>query len=236
MKITGRVLLTVGLMLGATAAYAQDQDAIPEPMEPSMTTQPGDPTYAPILRTGPGTEHLRTPMGVSLQVGGGVTNFVSESTREGTDVGGYWDVRAVVGTRSFVALELAYLGQAQDIQAPGLDPDAYLLGNGVEGALRLQAPFALAGRYLLAPFGFVGLGWTRYDLANDDFNTSAVANDDNVLTVPLGAGVAFGYQGFVADARFTYRPTFDDDRLFPAGDDFADLQNWAVGAMVGYEF
>lgn len=239
--------IALGAILAApTAVLAQDEEPIGEPAEPlpeateplPEPTEPIDDPGTPFIQRGAGTEHLRTPMGVAVQLGGGVSNFISEETRDRTNVGGHWDVRVTVGTRSLVGLDLAYVGSAYDIHFgdQGLDPDAAIVGNGAEGALRLQAPLSLGTGYLLQPYAFGGLGWVRYDVVNADFNTSPVAEDDNVLTVPLGAGVGFGYRGFIADARFTYRPVFDDDRLFPAGEDFADLQTWNVGLTLGYEF
>ena len=54
----------------------------------------------------------------------------------------------------------------------------------------------------------------------------------------MGAGFALAYKGFVFDARFRYRQTFDDDSLFPVVSESgkADLQNWSVGGLLGYEF
>jgi hypothetical protein len=213
--------VTCGLILaGGGGAYAQEEVEL----APTVTRQPG-------------TEHLRTPFGTSIQLGGGVTNFISETTRDATNVGGYWDVRAVLGTRTYAALELAYVGNAQDIEAVGLDPNAYLMGNGAEGALRLQMPF-MSQDVMMAPFAFAGIGWMHYSVVNDDFNTSLVRGSDDIGTVPLGAGFAVGYRGFIADARFTYRQAFDDDNLFPVISESgeADLQSWAVGMMVGAEF
>jgi hypothetical protein len=175
-------------------------------------------------------------MGTSVQVGGGVTNFSSERTRALTEIGGFWDVRAIFGTRSFAALEVAYVGSAGDISAPGLDPDAVLVGNGAEADLRLQYPLMVGDTYM-APFAFGGVGWTRYNIINDSFNTSVVRDKNDVLTIPFGGGVAAGYRGFIADLRFTYRQTFNDE-LFPVASESgqSDLQNWAAGAMLGVEF
>ena len=184
-----------------------------------------------------GREHLYTSRGVSVQGGGGVTNFTSGATRDLTDVGGYWEVRTVLGTRRFAALEAAYVGNAQNIQARGLDPNASLVGHGAEGDLRLQLPLDVH-TVLIEPFAFGGVGWLRYGVVNDNFNTSIVNNVDNVMTVPFGAGIALGYRGLMVDARFTYRQTFDDDNLFPVagGSRWADLQAWAAGLMLGFEF
>src|SRR4030095_59898 len=51
-----------------------------------------------------------SPCQVSLTVGGGVADFVTSSTRAQTDIGGSWDARLTVGTRSVIALEAGYMG------------------------------------------------------------------------------------------------------------------------------
>jgi hypothetical protein len=231
MKLTRNIGITLGVFLAGSAA-AVAQEPFEEPALP-----PEEPE-APIIRRGPGAEHLRTPMGTSIQLGGGVRNFLTEETRDVTGVGGYWDVRAAIGTRSFVGLELAYVGNAQNIEAPGLSPDAALVGHGAEGAIRLQAPLVLQDRFYLSPFVLGGIGWLRYGIVNDDAAASPVAANDNVLTVPLGVGIGFGYRGFIADARFTFRPTFNED-LIPAtatDEDFTRLHSWGAGVTLGYEF
>jgi hypothetical protein len=190
----------------------------------------------PTVTRGYGQEHLHTPMGTSIQVGGGYTNFSSQRTRDLTSPGGYWDARAVVGTRTAVGLELAYVGSARSITAAGLDPDAILIGNGAEADLRLQAPLLSMSGMLVEPFLFGGVGWVRYSVRNDSFNNSIVKQNDNVGTLPFGGGLALGSHGFMLDLRFTYRQTFNED-LFPVPSQSgkADLQNWSAGAMLGFE-
>jgi hypothetical protein len=190
----------------------------------------------PTVTRKPGMEHIRSTIGTALQLGGGVTNFSSQRTRDLTNVGGYWDVRAVMGTRAPLALEVAYVGNAQDIKAPGLDPNAALLGNGAEADLRLQAPLVTPAGLLVEPFVFGGGGWQHYSVVNDSTNTSVVHESNDVATVPFGAGIAMGWRGLMLDARFTYRETFNDN-LFPVASESgrSDLQNWAAGLMIGYE-
>src|SRR6187431_2484717 len=69
------------------------------------------------------------PTGVAFQVGGGVTGFSRQATRDTFGTGGYWDARAILGSRSFLGVELAYVGSARDATANGLTGGA-LLGNG----------------------------------------------------------------------------------------------------------
>ena len=146
--------------------------------------------------------------GFGMSIGAGVTGFVDEDMREATDPGGTWDVRVAGGTRLPVTVELAYVGSAQAIDAIGLDPDAILFGNGFEGAARLNL---LAGA--ARPYFVVGAGWTRYELTNAETNTSSVNGRDDVLTLPIGAGVSYRFDPLVLDARVVVRPTFDNELL-----------------------
>jgi hypothetical protein len=98
--------------------------------------------------------------------------------------------------------------------------------------LRLQYPYE-AGAWLVEPFAFGGIGWSRLSLED---GPPGVRGDDDVGVVPFGAGLTLGYRGLLVDARFTYRATFDEDLALAAAGGDADLQGWAVGASIGYEF
>lgn len=165
----------------------------------------------------------------ALQLGGGVTNFIGDGAQDLTDFGGTWDVRVAIGTRQIVGLEVAYVGAAFDVD--GASDDAYLLGNGAELLLRLNAPIERGGGGLVEPYLLGGVGWTDWTVANDDTDALGLGRD-SVMTLPLGAGVATVLAGYVIDARFMYRPAFDED-LFGAG---VDLGRWSVTAHVGREF
>jgi hypothetical protein len=176
------------------------------------------------------------PTGLAFQVGGGVTGFSRQATRDTFGTGGYWDARGIVGSRSFLGAELAYLGSARDASAGGLTGNAALLGNGAEVAVRVNLPIEQE-RLLLEPFVFGGVGWTYYQVVGEDSNSSNVKDHANALSIPFGAGFAAAYNHFIVDARFTYRPVFDD-KLVPltSGDrDHEDLQNWSAGLTLGYE-
>lgn len=177
-------------------------------------------------------QRLAPKVGVGLLVGGGFQDFTGNNIRGVTGSAGYWNARVVLGTRQFVGFEGAYIGTAQDISALGLASNAMLISNGAEGALRVNVPIA-NGRSLIEPFGFVGAGWSRFHVARSATNTSDIATNDDVLTVPYGAGLALGYAGFMADARFTYRSTFYEDLLRTTG---GGLDNWSVGGQLGFEF
>ena len=105
----------------------------------------------------------------------------------------------------------------------------------LEGNFRLNAPF-LVNETLIEPFGFIGLGWSHYYLSSLQGQIVTVRSDD-VGTIPMGAGLAFAYHGFLAEARFTYRPTWGSSGFVLANDGRTfDLDSWNVGAMVGFEF
>jgi hypothetical protein len=102
----------------------------------------------------------------------------------------------------------------------------------VEGALRVNIPL-VQGRSIVEPFGFVGLGWQHYSITNTNTAVSDVNDSDDVMTVPYGGGLEFGYGSFLADARFTYRQTYYNNLLRTTG---GNLNNWGVAGQVGFQF
>ncbi len=133
---------------------------------------------------------------------------------------------------------MAYVGSAREIKAGGVSNNAALVGNGAEAVARGNLPLSV-GSTLVTPYLFGGVGWTYYQVANNNGpNMSGIKDHANALTVPFGTGVSVSYDHFVADARFTYRVTADDKLVPMSGgsDDHLDLQNWSAGATVGYEF
>jgi hypothetical protein len=218
------------------------QPMAPEPLPPPLVEPlPGEPMPGATTTTPTSTEPVvvvpERERQFALMVGGGVVNFTEDLIQESTDVGGYWDARFAWGTRQIIGVEAAYVGAAHNIDRLGLDPDASLVRNGLEGNLRVNIPIIDRDSALFEPFVFGGVGWSRYNLINEDFNTSDVTDGDDIVTVPLGLGLAAGGKGFIFDARFTYRPTFNDD-LFDVDllDTDDSLNQWSVGAMLGYEF
>jgi hypothetical protein len=175
------------------------------------------------------------PTGLGLQLGGGVTAFTRQDARDRFGTGGYWDLRAVLGTDSFIGAELAYVGSARAVDASGVTGNAALLGNGAEAVARANLPLS-SGALRVTPFVFGGVGWTYYNIVNSDANTSGIKDHANALAIPFGAGVGLTYAHVNIDARFTYRAVFDDN-LVPTGsnNDSLDLQNWSGGLTLGYE-
>lgn len=169
-----------------------------------------------------------TEMGISVLVGGGPTGFMEIDSRQLTDVGGGWDARLTLGTRSVLGIELGYIGAAQNITAAGLDADAYLLKNGAEAAAHLSILNGPVQPYLLA-----GVGWTNYRLTNDSFNNTPIPNADNMAHFPLGVGVGVHLRGLVLDGRGVIRPVAGDNLLDSSG---GKLHTWEGKLMAGWEF
>jgi len=219
--------LALSGLFAAAPALAQQAEA-----EPNIPTSESTPT---VSRAGSLAATPVVPTGFAFQVGGGVTAFSRQQTRDTFGTGGYWDARAILGSRSFLGAELAYIGSARDATATGLS-GGRLLGNGAEAAGRVNLPIEQQ-RLLVEPFLFGGVGWTYYQIVNADSNSSNIKGHANALSIPFGAGVSAAYNHFTVDARFTYRSVFDD-KLVPltGGDrDHEDLQNWSAGLTVGYE-
>jgi hypothetical protein len=175
-----------------------------------------------------GDAGLLTPVGEYVLFGGGVSDFTDDAVKDRYDIGGAWDLRLGLGSRFYVGGEVAYVGSAQ--RGEGSTPD--LLSNGAEGVLRLQYPY-VRGEWLVEPFAFGGIGWRRLSLQDAP---AGLKDSDDVGVVPFGAGVTLGHGRFLVDARFTYRTSFDEDLAFAAGERPANLEQWAVGASLGYEF
>jgi hypothetical protein len=175
------------------------------------------------------TEQWR-PTGFGLQLGGGVTQFESEAVRDLVNVGGGWDARLTYGMRSVLGMEAAYVGSAQTLSASNFPSDSYLLGNGGELALRLNLPVE-GVTWSLVPFVLLGVGWNHYQAI--DLGESTLMHDsDDVLTIPVGAGLSIAYSGLILDARLTHRQTLDDELFVNA----AGMHAWTAGIHIGREF
>ena len=222
---------------GGSAPAAATVTAPPAPVEAGAAPLPISPQspYGPQHRPRRPQDYQ---LGVGMMFGGGVTDFASPTVREMTGTGGAWDVRLVFGQREVLALETAYVGSAHYISASGLDTDAMLVSNGAEGVLRLNIPVIDHGS-IIEPFGFVGLGWSRYELTQTAYNRSSISTVDNVMEVPYGAGLTMGSDGFLVDIRFTYRTTYYDNMMRLASSTTGDnmrLDSWSLGAHIGFEF
>lgn len=212
---------------------------IPEPA-PTAAPPSAPPAYAPIAQIPPSTPQpvrSRPPsrIGIETTVGAGAIGFIDQTARDATQTGASWDARMTFGSRLPIALEAAYIGSAQNIEALGLSTSSVLLGNGAEGTLRINIT-----RSRVQPYLFGGVGWTHYSLTNSQTNTSSVLTKDDVGTVPLGAGLSARLGGFfILDIRGTYRATFGGDMfqgLAVGSDNSNAMQSWNAAGRVGVEF
>jgi hypothetical protein len=189
-------------------------------------------------------DHLVTDMGVGVLIGGGSMNRLTDREANATSTGGTWHLRGVIGTRSFLAAEVAYLGAATPVAA-GIDvveEDAILMSNGGEANLRGQIPIPVGmdEDVMVAPFLTAGVGVQAHDLVrtDTDLTDDGAIGDDVTFHLPVAGGLAVATEGFIADARVSYRPAIANDRnVFgePTAFDNA-LDELAVTGSIGVEF
>ena len=225
----------------AEAEPAAEPPAPPPPPAPKLVPvakapPPPAPTIPPVtIVPPPAVDKPKGPasvVGIEATLGGGAIGFIDERSRAVAGTGGSWDARLLFGSRLPIAVEGAYVGSAQSIDALGLSTNSILLGNGLEGTLRVNLT-----RGRIQPYLFGGAGFTHYQLSNTSTNTSSVLAGDDVGTVPLGAGITARLGGsFIVDARGTYRATFDDDMLRATAASNNSMQSWNASARVGFEF
>jgi hypothetical protein len=219
----------------------QPAPAAPPPAPPAPPPPPVAPMplpYTPIAVVPPPepASALRPPskIGMEATVGAGAIGFIDESARNATQTGASWDARLMVGSRLPIALEGAYIGSVQNIQALGLNTDSLLLGNGVEGTVRVNLT-----RARVQPYLFGGVGWTHYQLTNTVANTSSISDKDDIGTLPLGAGLSARVgRAVILDVRGTYRATFADDMMKATSlnGNSSSMQTWNAAGRVGFEF
>ena len=162
-------------------------------------------------------------------------SFGSSQMQSLTRAGGYWDVRLVLGLRRVLAVELAYLGTANPVLPPAVETRGSLVDNGAEVNLRINIPFiSRDGSYLL-PYALAGVGWQHYRVVNSD-DTGMLARGDDLLSIPVGAGLTIGHRHLYLDTRFTYRFTQYEDLIPANGRTNEELRHWAFGGNFGYVF
>ena len=178
-----------------------------------------------------------TDFGIGLSVGGALNGFTDNEVNDFTEVGGGWEGRLTVGTRSIIGFEAAYIGTANEVDALGLDNDSILLANGVEGLARLNLlGFTGLGNDAalgIQPFVAAGAGYKHYEVVNEDFNTSAIDGEGDVLEIPLEGGLSYMSNGFLIEARGSFKPVVEESNMF--GNE-APLHNWGATLRVGTEF
>jgi hypothetical protein len=118
------------------------------------------------------------------------------------------------------------------VDALGLDEDAVLLSNGLEGALRLNLTADMAWQ----PYILGGVGWKHYNVTNTDVNTSDIRDDADALTIPVGVGLSYRYRNLVADVRGNLRPSLVEDLTASGDENDAALHTYSAHLNVGFEF
>ena len=117
----------------------------------------------------------------------------------------------------------------------GISTKSDLIGNGGEGDIRLQLP-----DIFVRPYVFAGLGWMHYSVTDYNTNTTRLAKTDDVMTVPLGAGLTLRAPfGGTFDVRGTFRAAYYDNifnGLYAGTGANAHLHTWNVDARLGWEF
>jgi len=175
---------------------------------------------------------LNSELGFALEAGGGVYGFIDPAMRDVADVGGLWNARAILGTRTIVGVEVAYVGTASGIQALGLDDSAVLVAQGAEGAFR----FNLMHRRI-EPYVFLGVGFKHYQLMNVSNNTSSVENSEDVVELPVGGGLDYHLTEHLnLTGRLTVRAALDHELVGGGGRDAPQLHTLAGDVRLGWMF
>lgn len=236
-KLLGLAFAAAALLVAgpATAQDYDDDEEIVEPVEQEPIAEPVD-IDEPYDEPSPVVERDRantlTPFGMGVTIGGGPTGFTDGDFNDFVDVGGGWEGRLAFGTRTMLGFEAAYIGTANGLDTFGVEDDAILLSNGVEGVFRLNLSTTQVQPYVLA-----GAGWKHYEIENTNVNTSNLQDSDNVIEFPLGAGLGYRYNRFIADVRGTFRPAVDDELMrSEVAQDENELHTWRAAANIGFEF
>jgi hypothetical protein len=174
--------------------------------------------------------------GFAVSIGGGVDDFVKNTMRDISSVGGSWNLRVIGGTHSYIGFEASYIGSAQSLNNLSGISRATLYGNGVQLTLRLNATTG----YPIQPFIYSGGAYRRYGMTSTGINLDNFESNNNVAEVPLGVGVAayLGEQpGLMLDVRGEYRFAWGDEMLQgTSGSNNNTLDRWGVTGNIGYAF
>lgn len=165
-------------------------------------------------------------IGVAFETGGGVGGFIDDDISESTGAQGQYTGRVVVGTRRHFAGEAAYVGSAQRVNTLGVSPNSMLYGNGVEGAFRFNV---LTGMW--QPYATGGLGWVHYNMNESAIlSTSDVRASGDVITFPVGVGMAWRMNRLILDSRLSFHPATGSNMIRGA-----NLSTWDLQAKAGFE-
>jgi hypothetical protein len=163
-------------------------------------------------------------LGFALQLGGGLTGFAQANVRDDYSAGGYWELRAVLGTRRVLSGELAYVGSHRRADAMGPGSEAALVGNGAEATVRAKLPLQ-AGGLRVEPFVFGGAGWSHYRIIGQADPRAVITTSSDAVNLPVGTGLVMAHDNLLLDLRLTYRATPGERQL----------RSWSAGVTVGCE-
>lgn len=182
---------------------------------------------------------MRSGIGVSAILGGGLTGFTDQNMRNtmNNNFDGLWDLRVTIGSHTPLALDLGYIGTAGRINSLTSTKYGTLVGTTAEAALRWN----VLPHYAWNPYAFAGIGWQRYDVTGGTFTLSdtGIRESDNSLVFPMGAGLAFrDKSGVVADLHGTFRANTNYGLVLesPTSSSYVPMHTWEASAAVGYEF
>lgn len=225
MQSTARIAVAAVALI-SIAAFGQESATTTETTTTEVDEFGATTTTTRIDETRP---TLITPIGMAIDVGGGVHGWVDNGLDGLVQTGGSWEARLTIGTRTFLAGEIAYVGTANAAEDNiGLDPNALLVSNGFEGLLRVNA---MLDEW--QPYAVAGYTYRYFTLSNETTNTAALVDGADQHEIPVGVGVAYRFKGFVADARFMVHPAVSSE-VTPLADTLPTALS-LVG-KVGFEF
>ena len=178
--------------------------------------------------------------GWSVMAGGAYSNYTNSTMRDVTTGGGAWDARFIGGMNSYIGFEAAYVGTANSISTLGVTANnPALVSNGFEGNARINIPIR-KGPSLFEPYGYVGLGYSYFNISNYNSNTGTLSSftnpHDNTMTLPAGGGFAYAYKAFIADVRAGWTGVYYDNMLGNFGNNNGALNHWNAGGQIGFLF
>jgi len=188
-----------------------------------VVLQPGQ----TVVSTPKKKEAAYSPQNWSIAGGGGTGAFARGTVNDVTSLGGVWDARFHLGTRSIASFEAQYLGTIQDTSLASVD---HVTSHQATGSFRLNLT-----RWRIQPFLATGAGWIRFKasgvLPGTDLGFTAT---QNAAAFPLGGGLAaYISRHALLEARGGYN-------MVVGGKDFtidrARPDTWNVHFNAGYAF
>ncbi len=196
-------------------------EAVPPAPPPEMAPAPEQPRERHYNK-------VFAPNSISITSGAGAANYFGTSAGDSIETGAAYDARLMMGARSALALEAAYMGAVNNVEVGG-GTHGVLFSNGFDGDVRLQLPTKVQ------PYVFGGVGYNHIEVRNNGTGVADVwAGEDNQVTIPAGGGVtAYVGRHFNVDARGTYR-FIPDNGITEMGT--GRLHQWIAQAHLGYVF